>query len=301
MKLSKISGLASILTLFFYCHSAFGQNTDEKFFYRDTLFEFNGWKIEVTKSVAYRDVFKSVITVNNTSDQFLILDPTTILFDLPARSEKVQASGLRLVVIPPKYSKKFSLKFTGRDFRAPVISYEVAKMQITEQIESVYDLADINLNNESYKEVGGIQFQVVEKNYKQSEMRITPFGLAVDKDKSQDYKIMANVVYNGNKFLGIYFNNIVLKTKDGNSYINVGKRSGTFHYDKSKPTNKVVLVFPIEARNAGPANEPKLVLKEVFKEYSLATIVGFKVILSRGTEGDFNKKIEKGEDIEEME
>lgn len=266
------------------------EEDDKRMFYKDTLFEFNGSKIEITKTLATEKYFKSVVSISNQTDQFMIINPWEIFGKVKGSDEKFSASSKKTIVVPPKYIKKFTVKFEGKDFRAPALQYDFSKMQITEKIESVYELEDIDINKENYRALGPIKWRMVKK-------------MEPDHGKD-DFQIMAEIEYTGDKFLGIFYNNIVLTTKDGGKYINVGKKTGNFHYDKTKPFVKQSYLFPVEPKNAKKSNEPKLTFRDVFKEYSLTTIVGFKVHLRQGTIEDYKGKAGKPDndkDIEEME
>jgi len=283
------------LILLLFCLTFLSNNAQEdddgkRVFFKDTLFEFNGSKIEITKSLATEKYFKSIVTISNQTDQFMIINPWEVFGKVSGSDEKYSASSKKTIVVPPKYIKKFTVKFEGRDFRAPSLQYDFSKIQVTEKIESVYELEDIDINKENYRALGPIKWRMVKK-------------MEPDHGKD-DFQIMAEIEYTGDKFLGIFYNNIILTTKDGGKYINVGKKTGNFHYDKTKPFVKQTYLFPVEPEKAKKKNEPKLTFRDVFKEYSLATIVGFKVHLRTGTIEDYKGKAGKPDnekDIEEME
>ena len=261
----------------------------ERMFYKDTLFEFNGSKIEITKSLSTEKYFKSIVTISNQTDQFMIINPWEVFGKVSGSDEKYNASSKKAIVVPPKYIKKFTVKFEGRDFREERLQYDFGKIEVTEKIESVYELEDVDINKENYRAIGPIRWSMVKK-------------MEPDHGKD-DFQIIAEIEYTGDKFLGIFYNNIILTTKDGGKYINVGKKTGNFHYDKTKPFVKQTYLFPVEPAKAKKSNEPKLTFRDVFKEYSMATIVGFKVHLRAGTLEDYKGKAGKPDDkdIEEME
>ena len=158
-------------------------------------------------------------------------------------------------------------------------------MKITEKVESVYDLGTVDINKENYKAVGPIKWKMVEKDIKKGR---------------PDCRIETELEYTGSKFLGIFYNNILLQTKDGGNYINASKRTGDFHYDNSKPLKRINLIFPVESEKLDKNNNPVLIFNDVFKEYSLATIAGFKYTLRAGSLEDYKGNKGDDKDIEEM-
>lgn len=288
MKLLKFINSTTLILCFVIPLLTTAQEKEEKFFYKDTIFEFNGSKVEITKSLATKMYFKSVVSITNQSDNFILINPWEIFGYVSGSGNKYNAVSKRAIVIAPKYTKKFTVKFEGKDFREPHLSFDVTKLQVTEKVESVYEFVDIDLSKENYRVVGPIKWTMLEKK--------------ADK-KDALFRVETQLEYTGTKFLGIFYNNITLKTKDGSSFINSGKKAGDFHYDKEKPFKRIVLIFPVDADKVEKGNEPKLNFTDVFKEYSLATIVGFKVNLRMGTLEDYNRKKtgDKEKDIEEME
>lgn len=288
MKLLKFINSSAIILCLIIPFFATAQEKEEKFFYKDTIFEYNGSKIEITRSVSTKIYFKSVVAITNQSEDFIIVNPWDIFGFVTGSNDKYTAVAKRPIVIAPKYTKKITVKFEGRDFREPSLTFDFTKLQVTEKIESVYEFNDIDLSKENFRSVGPIKWTMLEKK--------------ADKEKAI-FRVETQVEYSGTKFLGIFYNNITLKTKDGSTFINASKKSGDFHYDKEKPFKRIVLIFPVEADKVKNENEPKLNYSGVFKEYSIATIVGFKVHLRSGTLEDYKGKKgdDKDKDIEEIE
>lgn len=262
------------------------QEKEEKFFYKDTMFDFNGSKVEITKSLATKSYFKSVVCITNQSDNFLLINPWDVFGFVSGSSERYNATSKRVIVIAPKYTKKFVVKFEGSDFREPHLSFDVAKLQITEEVTNIMEFSDIDLNKENFRAVGPVKLTIQDKR--------------IDKDRAL-YRMETEISYSGDKFLGIFYNNIRLKTKDGSVFINSSKKRDDFHYDVNKPFKRIVLIFPVEAEKIKKESEPKLNFSDVFKEYSLSTIVGFKVNLRSGTLEDYKGKKTEDKDIEEIE
>jgi hypothetical protein len=271
-----------LLTALFVCGTYYAQDKQEKFYYKDTLFEFNGCKIEVMKTFSDDKSFRSVLNITNTGDNFLMINPWEVFGLVGGSAEKYNTASKRTFIIPPKYTKKLRIKFIGRDFREPDLIMDFSKLTVTTMVERVYEF-NVDLSNENYKDIGPIRFTILKQD---------------PDNKSADFRITAQLEYTGNKFLGIFYNNIMLKTKDGGSFINTGKKAGDFHYDKDKPLKKMVLIFPVESKKVKKDNQPTLSFANVLKEYQTAQIVGFKINLRAGTLEDYKGKSGSADDKE---
>lgn len=301
MKLSKLS-----LTLLFFanCFLAFSQKDKdkEKFYYKDTIFEFAGFKVAINKSVATDKYFKANIVVTNTSDQFLIFNPKDIVGGEAGTSNMFVVEGKKDFVIAPKYTGRFTVKFLATSLRVPAIEMNFKSMKMTDRVEAVYEFSDFLIYSDKTKQIGPVTWTANE--------------IKIDYDKDQekkDFRMTGSLTYTGDKFLGIFYNNITITTNDGKTYINSGKTGNVlwsqpnkFYYDKTKPMEKMVFVFPVENKLVRPEHQPKLAFTNVLKEYSLVTIEGFKVKVVQGTLADYkgnpdniNSSGEK--DIEEIE
>jgi hypothetical protein len=173
------------------------------------------------------------------------------------------------------------------------VELAVKEMELTEKLEAVYEINDFDIFKETVKQNGPITWTLTKA--------------VLDDKNNPNFEIDGTVKYSGDKFLGIFYNNITLKTKDGKVYINESKSSNMFsfvrnkyYYDKSKPFEKQILIFPIPSQKVNMDLEPKLSFNGVFNEYSLVRIEGFRIKLTEGTLIDFlGSKANK--DIEEIE
>ena len=282
--------------LFLFCLIGFAQGADEKYYFKDTIFDFYGLKIEVKKSIATMDFLKSVIIITNTTDNFIIVNPEEVFISESLSGFKTGQVSKKQVVVPPRYSKSINVKFINQDFRksSPLIDFR--KLQLTGKVESIYEITNFDIFNDVVKSVGPVTWTL--KKVVQNE-----------KKKMENLRIDGTIEYTGTKFLGISHTNISLNTNDGKSYFNGGKSAGTMsaaknklYYDNSKPLEKQILIFPVESGKINTGLQPKIYFSEVFKEYSLENIEGFKIQLSPGTLEDFKGGNDKpNKDIEEVE
>lgn len=267
-------------------HSFRCQSKDEKFFYKDTMFDFHGIKIELSKSLSTKESFKSTVTINNPTDQFVLVNPSEVFGFGATSKNKHVALSKRVIAVAPKYSRKFTIRFEGEDFRESVLWMDFTKLQITDKVEAVYELQGMSVFKENNKQTGPVKWTIL------------------DIDESThgkiEYRINCNVEYRGNKFLGIFYNNIILSNNAGETFVNVGKRNGKFSYETGKPHERVNLIFTADAEKLGKKSEPVLKFNEVFKEYSLSTIEGFKINLRQGTLEDYNRQKPNDKEIEEI-
>ncbi|HEX8516906.1 MAG TPA: hypothetical protein VF868_11950 [Bacteroidia bacterium] len=281
-----------------FCTSLFAQIKDEKYYYRDTVFEFAQCKIDIRKCVADDQSFKCGVVITNLTDQFIIIDPVQVIWSLAGSATVSHMALKRKVVIAPRYNKSFTAKFVGADFQQESQTINFTRIEMTDKVEAVYEIPELDVTKDLSRKVGPVTWTVKKVFF------------AVDKDeKKKNFRIDGIIEYTGGKFLGIFHNNIALKTSDGNTYINESKTRGYFafvknkyHYDNSKKFEKQTLVFPVESEKITAELKPTLSFTNVFKEYSLVTIEGFTIKLQRGTINDYMKNAGVlKDDIEEME
>jgi hypothetical protein len=264
---------------------------DSKTYYKDTLFEFVKFKVEIKRAVATDQVFKFSLIITNTSDQFIIISPSSLVAKLIGSEKEFVSVTKKQLVVAPKFSRAMIIKFAGVDFRKPALELNVKEMELTEKLEAVYEINDFDIFHEITKQNGPITWTLTK--------------VVLDDKKSPNFRIDGNVKYSGDKFLGIFYNNIILKTNDGKTYINESKASSMFsfvrnkyYYDKTKPFEKQVLIFPVPSEKITEALQPKVSFNAVFNEYSLVRIEGFSIRLTQGTINDYlgskaNKEIEE--------
>lgn len=292
--------------LFLYCLIGVSQGTDEKYYFKDTVFNFFGIKIQVQKSVATIQSFKSSIIITNTTENFLIVNPEDVFICESLSGAQSMQVSKKQVVIPPKYSKGFTIKFINSDFRKSSLFIDFKKLQLTGKAESVYEISNFNIFNDVEMSVGPVTWTLTKV-------------VQDEKKKMENLRVDGTIKYNGNKFLGIFHNNISLTTNDGKSYFNEGKSKSTFpfvankyysgtskpleklYYDKSKPLEKHILIFPVESGKINSKLQPTIYFNQVFVEYPLENIEGFKIQLIQGTLEDFKGGSDKNDkDIEEV-
>jgi|GEM_PF-3953960 len=251
---------------------------DKKFYYRDTTFEFNGNRYEVSRIVSTEEYFKCAVSITNISDNFIVINPSDIFGNASGSDARTTSTVKRVAVIAPKFSRKFTIKLEGKDFRVNAVDIDITKLQLTGKMLAEYQLPDIDITKENMRQTGQVKW--------------------IMKDKKEDkagYRIVAEVEYKGDKFLGLFYNNIVLKTNDGSKYLNTGKKNEDFYYEMGKPFEKNILFFPIDPKKVNDKNAPTLSFPGVFKEYSLSPVKGPKFRVKKGTLDDFKGLNKKGD------
>ena len=179
---------------------------EKKFYYKDTTFEYNGNKYEMSRIVSAETYFKCVFTVTNISDNFIVINPVDI-FGTTGTDIKTASLIKKTAVISPKFTKKFTVKLEGKDFSVNEINIDITKMQLTGKVLAEYQLTDLNITKENMRQTGPVKWLMKDR-----------------KDDKAGYRIVAEVEYSGDKFLALFYNNIILKTADGSKYFNIGKK-----------------------------------------------------------------------------
>ncbi len=248
------------------------QQKAEKFFYKDTVFTFLECKIEVIKNLSTDKTFKTTLIITNPTDKFFIINPLEVFSFTDNSSNKYQGASRKVEVIPPNFTRKFVLRFEGTDFRESTVNIDFSKMQMTEQFLAVYELGDLDFSRENFREAGPVKFTIDDKD--------------PSAHNKVSYKIMAKLEYTGGKFLGLLLYNINVKTKDGANYKNIEKPH-LFQYNNSKTSERIILIFPLEPEAGKKENAPTISFHDVFREYTLANIEGFKIKLRQGNIDDY--------------
>lgn len=255
---------------------------EKKFFFRDTLFEYNGNHYEISRSVATDEYFKCRVSVTNMTNNFLIFNPADIFGTLGANTDKINAVKKKVFVVPPKFSKSFVLKIEGKDCRSAQVNINMSKIQMSGNVLNTYNFDDLLFLKENIRENGPVKW------------------VMKDRDMAKDgYRIVAEVSYKGDKFLALMYNNVVLKTADGGKFTNTGRRNEDFYYENGKPFEKCIFSFPIEEKRVNRKNAPTLSFPNVFKEYALLPGTGPKFTLHKGTEADYKGLNRAGSNIDE--
>ena len=271
----------AFLSCIFVLSSCFcsAQEKEKKYYYKDTTFEFNGAKYEVSKILSNEAYFKFRVNVTNISENFIVITPYDVFSFTADPKIKRSSSTTKAAVIAPRYTKSFTLKFDGPDYREPFINIDFTKIQYTGKTEAQYQIGDMNIFADNFKQTG-------------------PVKVTLDNNKKENkagYRLIINIEYTGSKFLSFFQNNIILKTKDGGSYANTGKKNSKFYYEMGKSFQREFLFFPVGENKINIKNEPVLTFKDVFKEYSLNSVNGPKLKLRRGTLEDFNGSNKKSD------
>lgn len=297
MKIPKLFVLSLLIFTYF---SSYGQKDDEKFYYKDTTFEFVGFKVTVCRAVATVKSFRASVMVSNTSDQFLIFNPEEIFAAKAGTNQIRSMDGNKEMVIAPKYNGRITVKFAADDYRHSAIEINIKSIKMTDKVEAIYELGTLDVFKEDARQTGPVKWKTTKRL------------IDDDKDKqSKPFQMDGTLEYTGDKFLGIFYNNIILTASDGKTYVNSGKttnifysQAAKFYYDRSKPFEKMKFSFEAPISVVNPKTTNTISFSNVFKEYSLVKIEGFKVTLQQGTLADYKGTQElnsKGEkDIEEI-
>ena len=271
------------------------------FYYKDTAFGFHGFRVSFTNSLANDQVFRTTVTiVNTTTDQYLFVDPEQVTAAAPAGSEPIAAAFTTKVIVPPSTTKKFAARFKTvvNDLRQPTVEINFKTLKLTAQAPTVYELSDVDLYNETTRQVGPVTW------------RLTKFSEAPNErdDRILNTKVWGTIEYTGTNFFVIRDNGVSLTTLSGFKYMNIGKlnskfssHQSTLYYKNGRENGqKLVFEFPVEPRMIGSQAAPRLHFNNALIEYTVETIGGFKVILKQGTAADFDKtaKEEKEEEPE---
>jgi hypothetical protein len=257
MKLSKITRVFTFFLFWISINSFAGEGV---IFYKDTAIEFNGLTIRLIKTFAKERYLKTTISVYNTTNNFAIFNPAHIILIL-SDGQRIENGSDKEAVIPPRSVNKFGLKYDGNYMGYPTVSFDFSKLQLTEKILSVYDVQMLPLK---------IDGEWGSKSLKLKITAIDPTGV---------YLVKMNVKYTGDNFLGIITDSVILKTNDGRQYANT-KKLKRKHFDKKKPSENFSFMFNNTKPIVRNKHEPYLTLIDVFKEYSVVTIVGPKITQS---------------------
>ncbi len=252
----------------------------DKLFYKDTAFNFNGFHIEAVRNASDDMSFKSTIVFTNPTNKYMLIDPDDI-FGI-AGKDKYLNINKRKIVIKPNSTKRVRVKFMKRDFRDSSLSIYFEKMLITDDGASIYQLKDLNITLENYREVGPVKWTLIHKSF----------------DFNDGIIIKAKIEYSGNQLLIISSEKMSLKTKDGGNYINNYKKSSNFYYDKTKIFEPQILGFPAKRLTVKEGGDAILSFNTVFTEYPILKIEGFKINLRIGTLEDYKgrEKVESEND-----
>ena len=164
MKTSKTIILTALLLVFLFGLKAQTKpaETEKKFYYKDTTFEYNGNKYEVSRVVSAETYFKCAVTVTNISDNFIVINPADI-FGTTSSVVKTASLVKKMAVIAPKFTKKFTIKLEGKDFRANEINIDITKMQLTGKMVAEYQLTDLIITKENMRQTGPVKWIMKDK------------------------------------------------------------------------------------------------------------------------------------------
>jgi hypothetical protein len=288
----------TILFLFIYSGFCFSQEKTgylTNFYFADTIVEVNQMKIEYKLPMAYGDKFKVQTYITNLTDSFKILAPADIEFTSGGKT--VRANGTRLLVIPPKCTKKFRLLAEGANFKNTEVKTSLNNVQTTSKIENIYSPKEIILDKAALRSieqalfptstVGPLQIKLKKFTYK-------PNGVL---------SVRLIVSYTGEDFLGIHVKKIKLISSEGKTYINQNQTTGSLYYKKEKKEMGLTLEFENPYGLSKDFKSDKLVFDDVFAGYAIDKNSDKKEFtFTKNGEGLGNApKDEKEKDIEVIE
>jgi hypothetical protein len=273
----------------------FFSQEDVNFFYKDTVLEINRMKIETKGAMAYRDRFKTGVWITNLTDSFKIIDPADVKITYNQNTTPIHES--RLMVIPPKSTKKYRFSTQGSDFKSINLKATISQINTIGKVESVYSPKEFILDAASTKAID------------HNKPQITAIGPLQLKLKGFAYKgngtlvVKLGVLYNSDNFLGINVKKIKLLSSNGKTLINMKQTARSLYYYREKKELVLTLEFenPYGYSTTGQAD--KLMLEDVFLEYKIDADKDKKEInLTKNGEGKGNpQKDEKEKDIEVIE
>jgi hypothetical protein len=226
-------------------------------FYRDTTITFNGLIIGLHKTFFNYNVLKTIVKVNNLTDSFIVFNPANIILVLP-NGTRIFNTSLEEIIIAPYQTKKFNLKYHGKFSGNTMITFDFSQYKISDKILAEYQFHIPARAGEEYN-IGSLKLRVHDCNLDPS-----------------DYAVQLKIYYAGRNLLGIFTDNVYMRTNDGSIYVNLTKRWRKPYFDNEKPHQTINLVF----KNPEPyqkGHEPLLIFKNVFKEYSFITVEGSKI------------------------
>jgi hypothetical protein len=248
--------------------------------YNDTIVEFENYTVELRNTYLRKKLFlRTSVVINNKSDNFLLLNPEDVLFS----TEKLKNSPslyYKTIVIPPHYTKKFTLKFDGSDYTSKVVHFNFSKIKASHKTGLLYKVENMKLEKGEVSKLGNLKLRVDEK-------KLLPDALLV----------VVVVDYTGENFLAINFNNIGVHQTDLPSCYNLRRNSGRFNFNPDKNRETIKLLF---SRDCFVYDGKKKMLSfdNVFTEYSTTTLEGFNMSLRLVSEGE--REPDKKDDIEEI-
>ncbi len=239
-------------------------------------------------------MFKALIYITNFTDSFKIIDPKDIKIKTSNGNEYALLNKNQLV-IAPKGSEKFRLKFEGPGLKSQHLTLSIANVQTTGPAISVYNFGKIELNKKFLASIKDRQF---------THQQVGPMDICI-----KDFQYKANgtamvkfsVKYNSPNFLGFFLKNIMLIDSGGKSQPN--KKLGVHYYRKEKKEVVIVAAFNNPYGTSEEIRTDKLLLENVFVEYVPKTNSEANLFtLTKKGEGKGNpSKDEKDNDIEVIE
>lgn len=254
---------------FLLCFLAFGafSQKDLNFFYRDTIMEVEGMKLEIKQSFSNLDQLKYICTFTNLTDNFKVIKPEDIVcYTVDNKVITNATAHKKMYVIPPKTSRKLRLYFKEKEanFRGNIMNLAFNAVYTTGPVEAVYELGDLEVSLESLE---AIKKKDAEIGYEVGPVKVMLSNLAYDEDR---INVKVKIFYSGNKFLGINFPKFKLKEADGVTYVNMYKKEAYFHFQPENKYQNHTLVFENPTGEKNVKNRKDyLNFKDVFTEYSL--------------------------------
>lgn len=271
----------NILRLFlFLFYTASLLNAQEKFFLRDTVIESSGLKIKFEYGYGKGDVAKLKMLITNFTEDYVIINPTDIIIGA-IRGPETSTHYKKIIVVAPKEFIKVTIGFRGvAGMDASQVAVGIKKIGFSDSLLTTFEPLNV---------VAELGTRVEKKTLNLEVIEVTP--------RTKDYAVKLDIKYTGSNFLSINYTKATFVTESGDFTNN---RKSKNYYNNLSPSQKMLMIFPCtKGRDIKISGGVKL--NEVFKEYSIKSMNGFKVRLGNMSEEEFKKKKqEKEEVIEEI-
>ncbi len=270
--------LKNIILLLFLCIFCGGGRLEaqDKFFLRDTTIEVSGLKIKFERGYGRGDIAKIKMVITNFSENYVIINPSDITIGSVKGSEKM-THYKKNIVVGPKDFTKVTVGFkelTGMGKSQTFVS--VKKIGFSDALLNSFSSLSIPAELGTRLEKTNLSLDVIEVN-----------------PRAKDYAVKVDIKYTGQNFLSINYTKATFVSESGD-FTNT-RKSKTF-YNSTLPSQKMLMIFPVtKGRDIKISGNVKL--GEVFKEYSVKTLDGFKLLLNPMSEAEFRKKKEEKEEV----
>lgn len=269
-----------MLCIFLLCNFfGNGQKNENLSYYNDTTFELNGYTVSLKNTYTRKKMFlKTTVSINNSTDKFILIDPRKVFYNSQSINNRA-SSYKRTIVIPPGYSKKFQLRFGEIEQGSPSVSFDFSEIKMSKSpIMSINDGTVAVINDRRYKGSNIIAEVIDVKPHEEGSL------------------VKVKFEYKGENFMAVNYNNIAIKNKKGDVCYNLKKPVGKFHIDPYRKEEVVSLLFS-KTCSKHDGSKKIMLFDNVFTEYSLEEVKGFKVNLHFLSEKELMDEVQEN-DIE---